>query len=175
MDFLELAKKRYSVRKFSDKEVEAEKIDLILEAGRVAPTACNLQPQRILVINEPVGLEKLKKCTPYTFGAPLAILVCYDNKTSWKRKYDNADGGQIDASIVTTHMMLEVTELGLGTTWVGSFNPQTVKEEFNLPGNIIPVAILPIGYSSDDCEPYAGHFQRAEKEQTVSYFSSIGT
>lgn len=167
MDFLELAKARYSVRKFSDKKVETQKIDLILEAGRVAPTACNFQPQRILVIDKETGLEKLKKCTPYHFDAPLAMLVCYDKNASWKRKYDDADGGQIDASIVTTHMMLEVTNLGLGTTWVGSFNPQAVREEFALPENIIPIAILPIGYPSDDCEPYSGHFQRLEKEKTV--------
>lgn len=170
MDFLELVKKRYSVRKFSEKKVEVEKIDLILEAGRFAPTACNFQPQRILVIDNSEGMEKLAKCTPYTFGAPLAMLVCYDKNTSWKRKYDNADGGEIDASIVTTHMMLEIAELGLGTTWVGSFNPQAVREEFKLAENIIPVAILPIGYPSGDCEPYPGHFQRLEKEKTVSYY-----
>lgn len=171
MNFLELAKKRYSVRSFSDKKIEPEKTDLILEAGRIAPTACNLQPQRILVIDNEESLEKLKKCTPYHFDAQLAMLICYDKNVSWKRKYDGADGGQVDASIVTTHMMLEVVEMGLGTTWVGSFDPEVVRKEFKLEENIIPVAILPIGYPSDHCEPYAGHFQRFEKDKTVFHNS----
>ena len=106
MDLLELLKKRYSVRKFEDKKVEKEKLDLILEAARVAPTACNFQPQRILVLDNEESLEKLKKCTPYHFHAPLALVVCYDKTTSWKRK-DGDDMGEVDAAIVTTQMMLE--------------------------------------------------------------------
>lgn len=107
MDFLELAKERYSVRKFSDKKVEREKLDAILEAGRCAPTAVNYQPQRVLVLESPEALEKLKGCTPYHFHAPLALLVCYDREASWKRSFDNCDMGAVDAAIVTTQMMLE--------------------------------------------------------------------
>lgn len=94
MDFLELAKERYSVRKFSDKKVEREKLDAILEAGRCAPTAVNYQPQRILVLESPEALEKLKGCTPYHFHAPLALLVCYDREASWKRSHDNCTWGR---------------------------------------------------------------------------------
>lgn len=171
MDFLELAKKRYSVRKFSEKKVEKEKVDLILEAARLAPTACNFQPQRLLVIENEESLNKLKNCTPYHFDAPLAILICYDNKVSWKRKYDNCEGGEVDASIVTTQMMLEITNLGLGSTWVGSFEPEKIKSEFNLPENFIPVSLLPIGYESEDSEPNPNHEKRLEKEKTVFYNS----
>lgn len=116
MDLMNLFKERHSVRKFSDKKVEKEKIDAILEAGRLAPTAVNFQPQRICVLESDESLLKLKDCTRYHFDAPLAIIVCYDNTVSWKRSYDNKDMGEVDASIVATHMMLEVTNLGLGTT-----------------------------------------------------------
>ena len=171
MDFLELAQKRYSVRKFSDKAVEKEKLELILKASQIAPTACNFQPQRLLVLDSEESLSKLKNCTPYHFNTKLAIIVCYDKNVSWKRKYDNTDGGQIDASIATTQMMLEITNLGLGTTWVGSFDPEKVKSEFNLPENYVPVAILPIGYESEDSTPTPNHFDRQELDKTVFYNS----
>ena len=112
MDFLNLAAQRYSVRKFTDKPVGREVLDQILKAGYLAPTACNLQPQRILVINQQESLEKLRRCTPCHFDAPAALLVCYEKDACWKRKYDGKDSGDIDASIVTTHMMLEAQELG---------------------------------------------------------------
>lgn len=171
MDFLELAQKRYSVRKFSDKKVEKEKLDLILKASQIAPTACNFQPQRLLVLDSEESLNKLKNCTPYHFNTKLAIIICYDKNVSWKRKYDNADGGQVDASIATTQMMLEITNIGLGTTWVGSFDPEKVKSEFNLPENYVPVAILPIGYESEESTPTPSHFDRQEFDKTVFYNS----
>lgn len=171
MDFLDLAKERYSVRKFSDKKIEPATIELILEAGKLAPTACNFQPQRILVIDDEIGLIKLKRCTPYHFDAPFAMLICYDNTVSWKRKYDGKDGGDVDASIVTTHMMLEIANLGLGTTWVGSFDPDAIKEEFNLPENIIPVALLPIGYPAKDSQPSPNHEKRFDFDKTVFHNS----
>lgn len=171
MDFLGLAKERYSVRKFSSKKVECEKINLILEAGKLAPTACNFQPQRLLILDDEIGLDKLKNCTPYHFDAPLVILICYDNTVSWKRKYDNKDSGDIDASIVTTHMMLEIANLGLGTTWVGSFDPELTRKTFKLPENIIPVALLPIGYPAGDSQPNPNHDKRFDKSQVVFHNS----
>ena len=91
MDFFELAKKRYSCRSFCDKKVEKEKLEKILEAGRVAPTACNFQPVRILVLQDKRQLEKLSECTPYGWNAPVIMIVCYDQTISWKRKYDGKD------------------------------------------------------------------------------------
>ncbi|WP_028857677.1 nitroreductase family protein [Psychrilyobacter atlanticus] len=171
MDFLELAKKRYSVRKFRDKKVEKEKIDLILEAGRLAPTAVNYQPQRILVLESDESLEKLKECSKYHFDAPLAILVCYDNTVSWKRRYDDKDMGEVDASIVATQMMLEITNLNLGTTWVGHFDPQKIRDIFSLPENIIPVALFPVGYPHEKSVPHQLHEKRLEISETVVYDS----
>ena len=166
---MNLLKERYSVRMFSDKPVEDDKLNQILEAGRVAPTAVNFQPQRILVLKSKDALDKLKNCTRYHFDAPVALIVCYDNTVSWKRKYDNYDMGAVDAAIVTTQMMLETANLGLGTTWVGHFEPAAVVREFELPENIIPVAILPIGYPSESAEPNPRHFERLRLDDTVKF------
>ncbi|MGB6129781.1 MAG: nitroreductase family protein [Psychrilyobacter sp.] len=171
MDFLQLAKERYSVRKFSNKKVEQEKINLILEAGKLAPTAVNYQPQRILVIESDDSLNKLKECTKYHFNAPLAMLICYDNTISWKRSYDNKEMGEVDASIVATQMMLEITNLNLGTTWVGHFDPQKIIEAFSLPENIIPVGLFPIGYPDENSVPHQLHEKRFEISETVIYNS----
>ena len=146
MEFLELAKRRYSVRSYQTKQVEEDKLKKILEAGRVAPTGANRQPHRLIVVREAQGLEKLKKAAN-VYGAPLAVIVCADHDTSWKRSFDRKDVADIDASIVTTHMMLEAAELELGTIWICHFNPEVLKKEFNIPGNIEPVNILGIGYA----------------------------
>ena len=167
MDFFELAKERYSCRSFSEKEVEKEKIEKILEVARLAPTARNLQPQRILVLTKKEQLEKLITCTQYGWNAPIIMILFYDKTVSYKRdKYDNKEFGDIDTSIVTTHMMLEAQSLGLGTTWVGSFDPKKIIEVYEVPENLIPVAILPIGYPSKEAKPSKLHFQR----NTISNF-----
>jgi len=172
MNFLQLVNERYSVRKFSDKKVEREKLDLILEAGRVAPTADNYQPQRILVIDNEDSLTQLKSCTPYTFNAPLVLLVCYDSTVSWKRPYDKVDIGVVDASIVSTHMMLQVTDLGLGSTWIGYFNTDSIKKNFELPEYLVPVALLPIGYPRSNSVPHPLHGKRYDINDTV-FFNSF--
>ena len=175
MDFLQLAKnQRYSVRKFKDQIVEKEKLDLILEAGRIAPTACNYQPQRILVIKDAEAMEKLKQCTSCHFDAPVALMVCYDKTTCWKNKTNGTIGGDVDASIVTTHMMLEAAELGLATTWVGAFTHQKARELFCIPDFLVPVALLPIGYPADDVEPHPWHFRRFDACHSVFYNSFDG-
>jgi nitroreductase len=177
MDFLTLAKERYSTRKFSEKKVEQETLHLILEAGRLAPTAVNYQPQRILVIENNDALTKLKACTPYHFNAPLALLICYDINASWTRPDDQKNMGVVDASIVTTHMHLQAAALGLGSTWVGHFNPEKIKQAFDLPDFLIPVAILPIGYPREDSRPHPLHNKRNPIDASVFYnsFNGLGT
>ena len=169
MEFIDLAEERYSLRKFSDKPIEKEKLDLVLKAGQLAPTACNYQPQRILVIENEDALEKLKQCTPYHFNAPMALLICYDKVVSWKRSFDGKDSGDIDASIVSTHMMLQAADLGLGTTWVGHFDPIQIIKTFNLPDNIVPVVLLPLGYPAKDAMQHPLHSQRTPVVKTVCY------
>ncbi|HYF83862.1 MAG TPA: nitroreductase family protein [Clostridia bacterium] len=151
MDFLQLAKKRYFVRSYQPKMVEEEKLLKILEAGRVAPTGANRQPHRLIVVREASGLERLKKAAN-VYGAPLAIIVCADHNISWKRHYDKKDIADIDAAIVTDHMMLEATELALGTLWICHFNPEVLKKEFNIPENVEPFNILAMGYAAGAAE-----------------------
>lgn len=169
MDFLKLAAGRYSVRKFLDRPVRQEDIEKILLAGHLAPTACNRQPQRILVINSKEGASKLRKCTECHFGAPAALLVCYDRDDCWKRKYDGKSSGEIDAGIVATHMMLEAASLGVGMTWVMYFIPEAFKEEFGIPEHIEPAALLVMGYPAADAKPAPGHSQFKPMSELVFY------
>lgn len=169
MDFLTLAKERYSVRKFKPDPVPQADIDKILEAAYVAPTACNKQPQKIIVVNTPEGLEKVRKCTECHFDAPLTMIVCYDRSLCWKRSYDGKTSGDIDAAIITTHMMLEAKDLGLGSTWVMWFIPEAVREEFALPDNWEPVALLPMGYPAENARPAHLHNEFRDENEIVSY------
>ena len=146
MDFLTLAKQRCSVRAYQPKLVEPEKLDRILEAAHVAPTAANLQPVRLLVVQSADGLAKLGKAANI-YGAPLAILVCVDRTRSWVRPFDNKQVGDIDASILTDHMMLEATALGLGSVWICYFKPDVLRAEFALPDHWEPVNLLAVGYA----------------------------
>jgi nitroreductase len=156
MSFLEIAKKRYSVREYQSKKVEKEKLLTILEAGRVAPTGANKQPQKLIVVQEDEGLEKIQKAANI-YGAPLAIIVCGDHDKAWKRPFDGKNIVDIDASIVTDHMMLQATELGLGSVWICYFKPDVIKKEFSLPDNLEPINILAIGYADGRVEPADRH------------------
>ena len=95
------------------------------------------------------------------------MIICYDKDISWKRKYDNQDEGIVDASIVTTQMMLEVHNLGLGSTWVGYFDPMKVREVYKIPVNLEIVSILPIGYPSEDANPNERHEDRNAIDKMV--------
>lgn len=168
MDFLELAKKRCSIRAYEDRKVEPEKLEQILEAARVAPTAKNLQPVKLLVVQSEEGLAKVGKAAGI-YGAPLAIIACADHDRAWTRPFDGKQSGDIDASILTTHMMLEATELGLGSVWVCFFKPDVLRQEFDLPENLEPVNILAIGYSAGEHAKSDRHQVRVPLEELVAY------
>lgn len=169
MEFLEIAKTRYSVRQYEDMPVEREKLDKILEAGRVAPTGKNAQPQKIIAVTSAEGHEKLSKGAK-TFGAPVALIVCSDKETAWTRPIDGKNIADIDASIVTTHMMLQATELGLGTLWMCWFKPEIIREEFNIPENYEIVDILLVGYADGEVMPSDRHAElRKPIDETVTY------
>ena len=172
MEFENLAaEKRYSCRSFEQRPIEKTDMAMILEAGRIAPTAANAQPQRIIVINTPEGMQKLAQCTHYTYGAPAALIVCYDSEKVWVRNYDGKDSGDVDASIVTTQMMLQAADLGIGTCWVGHFDPWRIKDLFNIPENVVPVAILDMGYPGEKGQPHPVHWKRKDLNETVVYES----
>ena len=171
-DFLTLCRERYSVRSFTDRKVEPEKLEKILEAGRVAPTAVNFQPQVIYVLQSPDSVSRMSGVTPYMFGAPQALLVCYDENICWKNRKHEVEGhpsGEMDATIVLTQMMLQAWELGVGSCWVCSFDFKRTRELFNLPENIRPVALLPIGYAAADGVASDRHGRRRPLEETVRY------
>ena len=169
MNFIELATDRFSVREFSSRPVEDEKIEKILDAAKVAPTAVNYQPQKLYVIKSTEAMEKLAGCRNI-FGAPLAVIICYDDTLSWKNSRDNGhDSGEVDASIVTTHMMLQAWELGIGSCWIGAFNPREISEAFGIPANEHPVAILPLGYPADGCKPSDLHMAYRADEEIIRY------
>lgn len=171
MEFEKVLKERYSVRKFSNKEIEQEKLERILEAGRIAPTAVNFQPQKIYIIKSEESKEKLKSICKMTFNAPIILMGCADMNKSWKSRYEEGyDSAEMDLSIVGTHMMLEAWNLDIGSCWVRAFNANEVKGKFNLPENIKPIFLMPIGYKADDSEPnQAMHFTRNEIEEEVIY------
>ncbi|MDE7361443.1 MAG: nitroreductase family protein [Oscillospiraceae bacterium] len=168
-DFLALAAARYSVRSFLDKPVERNVIDKLLQAALLAPTACNRQPQRILVVNSGDDIQRLRKCTECHFNAPTAMLVCYDKDECWVRGYDGKNSGDIDASIVATHIMLAAADLGLGTTWVMHFIPEAVRCEFELPDNIEPTALLVMGYPAEGAEPSPLHAKSKPIDEIAVY------
>ncbi|MDO4286317.1 MAG: nitroreductase family protein [Eubacteriales bacterium] len=169
MDVITIAKKRMSVRSYTDKKVETEKLEKILEAAHVAPTAANLQPVHLIAVQSEEGLAKIGKAANI-YGAPLAIIVCADHNKAWVRPFDKKQTGDIDASILTDHMMLQATELGLGSVWVCYFKPDVLSREFNLPANLEPVNILVIGYSDEEAaDTNRFDTQRNPMSQLVSY------
>lgn len=171
MEFNTLISERYSVRKFKHEHLSQDTINEIIAAAHKAPTGCNFQPQRILVLNTDESLQKLKECTKCHFNAPTAMLVCHNKDESWKRVYDGALSSPVDAAIVTTFMMLEAQNLGIGTCWVMHFNPVAMKETFNIPENIEPVALLVMGYPADDAKPIDMHYKYRNIDEVVFYDS----
>ena len=159
MEFLQLAKERHSVRKYTPQPVEEAKLRNILEAGRVAPTAANCQPQRFLVVSSAEGLAKLSKAAGNMPGAPLAIVTCSLKDKAWQRPQDGHSMVDIDAAIATTHMMLQAWSEGVASCWLTWFDPAEVRREFALPDAIVPVSILALGYSADKVQTPCRHQQ----------------
>lgn len=167
MDFPALSTQRYSVRDFSDRPIEPEKLTAILKAGQVAPTAANMQPQRILIIQDPANLAKATACIRRHFNAPCLAIVCTDTRISWKRSSDGFDSATMDAGIVTTHMMLQASELGLGSCWVCAFDPVGLRESLSIPNHYQIECLLPLGYPADQSTPAESHFKREPLDSTV--------
>ena len=163
MTFQELAKARYSVRAYKDTPIEEEKLKLILEAGRIAPTACNNQPQKIYVAKSEEARKKLASVSRRTFDAPVILVVCYDRERNCKRALNpGQETGLMDASIVCTHMMLQAWDLGIGSCWVGYYNDEEVSAVLGLPEHIRVAALLPMGYPAEDAKPIGMHFDSRE-------------
>ena len=168
MNFFELAKSRWSVRSYKDTPIEDEKMQLILEAGRVAPTAKNYQPQRIYIAKSEEARAKLKSVCRCTWDAPVILVVCYDRERDYHSKLmPGYESGEKDVTIVCTHMMLQAWELGIGSCWVGMFNADQVGEILGLPKHIRVMGLLPMGYPAEDAQPLDLHFQYRDMSDMV--------
>ena len=154
MDFLSLAKERYSVRKFKDEPISKEHMDRILEAANVAPTGCNYQPQRIYVVKSEEGIRKINTASKCIFGAKTVLIFTYNKDEDWKNRLEaGVHSGVQDVSIVATHVMFEAWECGIGSCWVNFFSPTELHKIMGIPDNEEVVLIMPIGYTADDATP----------------------
>ncbi|NLC19260.1 MAG: nitroreductase [Clostridiales bacterium] len=147
MSFLDIAKRRYSVRAYEDIEVEKEKLLQILEAGRLAPSAVNYQPVHFIVITDKEQKKKVYETYPrgWLEEAPVIIVACGDHSVSWKRR-DGKDHCDIDLAIAVDHMTLAAADLGLGTCWICAFDAEKCRKLLELPDNLEPMVLLPVGY-----------------------------
>ena len=168
MRFNDVLNQRYSCRAFSAQRVEEEKLDRILEAGRMAPTAVNKQPVHIWAVSRPATLEAIKGVTRSNYGAPLLLVVGCRPADAWVRRYDGKNGAEVDAAIVATYLMLAAENEGLATLWVGSFDPALLRDI--LPGSegYELVAMINVGYPAAGSEPSAMHGTRKPVGELVT-------
>ena len=171
MEIDKIFNERYSVRKYSSKPVENDKIQQIINAGMKAPTGKNHQPQRIFVVKGAESMSKLKSVCKCTFDAPVALLVCYNENEAWHSRFEeNYNCGEMDVTIVTTFMMLKAWELGIGSCWVRYFDSREVAKVFNLPEEIHPACILDLGYAAEDCKPLETMHNKPRAQNEVIKF-----
>ena len=168
MEFNDVLNHRYSCRAFAAQDVEQEKVDRILEAGRIAPTAVNKQPVHIWAVSNPETLEAIKGVTRSNYGSPLLLVVGCRPAEAWVRRYDGKNGAEVDAAIVATYLMLAAENEGLATLWVGSFDPALLRDI--LPGTegYDLVAMINVGYPAPESKPSAMHGERKEIEELVT-------
>ena len=169
MNFSDVIKERYSCKKFSERQVEEEKLQKILQAGRLAPTAKNLQEQRIYVIRSAEGLAKVDKLTPCRYGASTVLAVAFDKNNVFVYPGGKRDSGIEDATIVATHLMLAAKAEGVDSCWINFFDPEEAAKELGLPENEQMLMFLDLGYPADGAGPLAPHGQRKDLKETVSY------
>ncbi|NLW00217.1 MAG: nitroreductase [Clostridiales bacterium] len=168
MSFLELAKKRYSCRRYKRQPVEKEKLEQVFEAARVAPSACNFQPFYFVVVTDGELKNKVASCYggQWIKNAPAIIVACGDRSRSWKR-FDGKDHCDVDTAIAVDHITLAAAELGLGTCWICAFDAARCREVLNLPEHIEPIVLLPIGYPDDKADPDRHQTRRKKLEELV--------
>ena len=165
MEFDKVIRERQSTRKFKEEKVSDELINKILEAGVIAPTAKNIQPEIIYVVKSEEGLKKMDDVSPCRYKAPLCMIVCTKRDEAYKN--GEHDTYQIDASIIATHMILEATNLGVDSVWVELFDKQKFKDAFNLEENLEPIVMLPLGYKTDDYPGSPNHNKRKDLSEVV--------
>ena len=169
MEFREVIRKRYSCKKYSDRQVEQEKLDAILEAGRLAPTAKNLQEQRVYVVRDPETLAKIDKVTPCRYGAPTVLVVAFDKNNVFTYPGGKRDSGAEDAAIVATHMILAAADEGVDSCWLNFLDPEVMAETLGLPENEEVLMAMDLGYAAEGAGPLPNHSSRKGIGETVAY------
>lgn len=171
MDFMSLAQRRYTLRQMSDKQISDDDLEKILEAGRIAPTAKNSQSQRILVVKDTCQIQKMRECTPSHFNAPVIMVVSYDMEISstCNNPIGGESYGEVDAAIVAIHMVLQATELGIGSAIVATFDTDKMRKIFHFPENIKPVILVNLGYPTENAKPGPFHSRRFKLKKTVVF------
>lgn len=169
MEFTQVVQNRYSCKKFDGRPVEKAQLEAILEAGRLAPTAKNLQEQRIYVIQSQDVLAKLDQVTPCRYNASTVIVVAFDKNNVFTYPGGQRDSGVEDATIVATHMLLAAENAGIDSCWVNFFNPEEMAKMMNLPENEEVLMVLDLGYAAEGFKALPPHSQRKPLAETVTY------
>ena len=169
MEFKEVVKNRYSCKKYSERQVEAEKLSAILNAGRLAPTAKNLQEQHVYVVQTPEALAKIDAVTPCRYGAPTVLVVAFDSKNVFTYPGGKRDSGVEDATIVATHMILAAADEGVDSCWINFLDPEKLAEALGLPENEEVLMVMDLGYAAGGAGPLPNHGSRKPLDETVSY------
>ena len=169
MEFTKLVTERYSCKKYDGRKVEPEKLEKILEAGRWAPTAKNLQEQHVYVVQSEAGLEKIDKVTLCRYGAGTVLVVAFDKYNVYTYPGGKRSSGVEDATIVATHMILAAANEGVNSCWVNNFDPDKLAAELGLPANEEILMLMDLGYAAEGAGPLPNHAKRKELSETVSY------
>ena len=169
MEFREVVKSRYSCKKYSDRQVEKEKLAAILEAGRLAPTAKNLQEQHVYVLQSEDALRKIDAVTPCRYGAPTVLDIAFDRNNVFTYPGDKRDSGIEDATIVATHMILAAADEGVDSCWINFLDPDKLAEILALPENEEVLMVMDLGYAAEGAGPLPNHESRKPLEETVTY------
>lgn len=169
MEFSEIVKNRYSCKKFDGRKVEKEKLLRILEAGRLAPTAKNLQEQKIYVIESQDALAKIDEATPCRYGASTVLVVAFDKNNVFVYPGEKRDSGIEDATIVATHMLLSATDVGVDSCWINFFDPDKLAKSLNLPENEEILMIMDLGYADVNTKALDNHYNRKALDENVKY------
>ncbi len=169
MEFKEVVRNRYSCKKYSKHQVEPEKLNAILESGRWAPTAKNLQEQHVYVLQSAEALAKIDKATPCRYGAPTVLVVAYDRNNVFTYPGGRVDSGAEDAAIVATHMILAATDEGVDSCWLNFLDPDVLAKDLGLPENEEILMLMDLGYAAEGTGPLPNHSSRKPLSETVSY------
>lgn len=169
MEFLEVIKNRYSCKKFDGRPVADEQLKYILEAGRLAPTAKNLQEQHIYIVQSEEGLSKIDRATPCRYGAATVAVVAFDKNNVFTYPGEKQNSGAEDTSIVAAHMMLAAKDAGVDSCWINFFDPEVMAKELGLPQNEEVLMLLDLGYAAEGTKPLPTHDKRKEITEIVTY------